>query len=122
MQTMKEGNSPSTEVSETNATKRSAPTHQEVSMNSKFAKKYAVLFYCAMLLVVTASASGQAGKLDPTFGIGGITTMRNVVTGNTNFFAIGAVAVQSDGKIVVAGGVPGTPGFTVHVVFRFLPT
>ena len=71
-------------------------------MNSKFAKKYAVLFYCAMLFVVTASASGQAGKLDPTFGIGGITTMRNVVTGNTNFFAIGAVAVQSDGKIVVA--------------------
>jgi uncharacterized delta-60 repeat protein len=120
MQTMKEGNSPSTEVSETNSTKRSAPTHQEVSMNSKFAKKYAVFFYCAMLLVVTASASGQAGKLDPTFGIGGITTVQNVETGTTNFFAIGAVAVQSDGKIVVAGGVPGQNGFTVPAVLRFL--
>ena len=89
-------------------------------MNSKFAKKYAVLFCCAMLFVVTVSASGQAGKLDPTFGIGGITTLQNVVTGNTNFFAVGAVAVQSDGKIVVAGGVPGKNGFTVPAVLRFL--
>ena len=121
MQTMKEGNSPSTEVPATNSTKRSAPTHQEVSMNSKFATKYAVLFYCAMLFVVTAAASGQAGKLDPTFGIGGITTLQNVVTGNTNFFAIGAVAVQSDGKIVVAGGIPSNTGFTVPAVLRFLP-
>jgi len=121
MQTMKEGNSPSTEVSETNSTKRSGATHQEVSMNSTFAKKYAVLFYCAMLFVVTASASGQAGKLDPTFGIGGITTVQKVVTGNTNFFAVGAVAVQSDGKIVVAGGIPGDTGFTVPAVLRFLP-
>jgi hypothetical protein len=89
-------------------------------MNSKFAKKYAVLFHCAMLFVVTVSASGQAGKLDPTFGVGGITTVQNVETGNTNFFAIGAVAVQSDGKIVVAGGVPGKNGFTVPAVLRFL--
>jgi uncharacterized delta-60 repeat protein len=144
---MKKANSPSTVMSETNSTEpnhssaeenvqrhwqggqpaaelgrrtASSLSHQEVSTNSKFAKKYAVLFYCAMLFVVTVSASGQAGKLDPTFGIGGITTVQNVETGNTNFFAIGAVAIQSDGKIVVAGGVPGKNGFTVPAVLRFL--
>lgn len=89
-------------------------------MNSQFFRKYAVLYYCTMLLVITASAAGQAGRLDSTFGHGGITVEQATVTRTTNFYAVGGAAIQSDGKIVVVGGVPGTNDFTVPAVFRFL--
>ena len=92
----------------------------EISMNPKYLRKYAVLYCCVTLLIVTASAAGQAGRLDSTFGNGGIATQQTVVTQNTNFYAVGAVAIQSDGKIVVAGGVPGSNSFTVPAVLRFL--
>ena len=36
------------------------------------------------------------------------------------FRSVGAVAIQSDGKIVVVGGVPGSNSFTVPAVLRFL--
>lgn len=87
-------------------------------MNSKF-YKYSLCF-CA-LLSVAASAFGQAGQLDPTFGKGGIATQQAVTTRNTNFFSVSGVAIQSDGKIVVAGGVPGNNDFTVTALLRFLP-
>jgi uncharacterized delta-60 repeat protein len=42
------------------------------------------------------------------------------VTQNTNFYSAGAIAIQSDGKIVVAGGIPGSNSFTVPALLRFL--
>ena len=45
----------------------------------------------------------QAGSLDPTFGNGGI-----VATENTNHAV--ATAIQSDGKILVAGSFPNNQG------------
>ena len=82
-------------------------------MNSKF-YKYSLCF-CA-LLSVTVSAFGQAGQLDATFGKGGIATQQAVTT-TENFFSVGGVAIQSDGKIVIAGGVPENNG---PALLRFL--
>ncbi len=50
-------------------------------------------------LAISMVAVAAAGGLDPTFGTGGKVTM---YVGSSNSFA-NAVAVQSDGKIVVAG-------------------
>jgi uncharacterized delta-60 repeat protein len=50
-------------------------------------------------LVISMAAQAAAGGLDPTFGTGGIVT---TYIGSSNSFA-NAVAIQSDGKIVVAG-------------------
>lgn len=89
-------------------------------MNSKSLTKYAALCYCTILSVVTAFGAGQAGRLDNTFGSGGIATQQTTVIRNSNFYAVGGVGIQSDGKIVVVGGVPGNNDFTVPAVFRFL--
>jgi len=50
----------------------------------------------AALIASSGPAMAQAGKLDPTFGVGG------VFQNNMGIFGT-AVAVQSDGKIVVGG-------------------
>ena len=55
-------------------------------------------FTLAMVLCAGSQATGQAGSLDPTFGTNGIFTATTV-----RLFAA-AVAIQTDGKIVVAGG------------------
>lgn len=89
-------------------------------MNSTFSKKYSPFFYCAILLGVTVSAAAQAGRLDPAFGSGGIASVQAVVTQTSNVYTVGAVGIQSDGKILVAGGVPGNNDFTVPAVLRFL--
>ena len=89
-------------------------------MNPNFFKKYAVLHCCAILIVVTAYAAGQAGRLDNTFGNGGIASQQTTVSQTSNFYSVGAVAIQTDGKIVVVGGVPGSNDFAVPAVLRFL--
>lgn len=89
-------------------------------MNSKIPGKRARRYGCAMVLAFTATAFGQAGKLDSTFGNGGIATQQAVVSNATNFYSVSAVAVQGDGKIVVAAGVPHTGGFTIPALLRFL--
>lgn len=56
----------------------------------------------AMLFCSSIFTLAQAGSLDPTFGTGGIVTTPNTNTGcpgNVNC----SIAIQSDGKIVVAG-------------------
>jgi len=88
-------------------------------MNSKLSNKYALLSHCTILLVLTASAAGQAGHLDRTFGNAGIATMQTVVTQPTNFYSVGAIAIQGNGKIVVAAGIPGGNDFTVPALLRF---
>src|SRR5436309_5664858 len=53
---------------------------------------------CAALLLLPAAGRANPGDLDPTFGIGG-----KVTTGiGTDDYGY-AVAIQADGKIVVAG-------------------
>jgi uncharacterized delta-60 repeat protein len=56
------------------------------------------LLALAFILFIAGYASAQAGSLDPTFASGGI-FISPTVQGTAN-----AVAIQSDGKIVVAGG------------------
>jgi len=59
-----------------------------------FSKSFALLSWIAVLALPNL-AMGQAGSLDPTFGTNGIVT-----TANTS---ADAAALQSDGKILVAG-------------------
>jgi uncharacterized delta-60 repeat protein len=89
-------------------------------MNSKVVSKHALLQCCVGLLAITASAFGQAGQLDPTFGQGGIASQQALITNNSNSYSVGSVAIQSDGKVLVAGGVPGANNFTVPALLRFL--
>ena len=58
------------------------------------------LLVAAALLSSSTSARAQAGSLDATFGIGGIVTTPNTSDPRT-------MAIQSDGKIVVAGHATG---------------
>ena len=58
---------------------------------------------CACLLATAPAASGAAGALDPTFGIGGKMTTQLFATGGYERPDPRAIAVQRDGKIVVAG-------------------
>jgi uncharacterized delta-60 repeat protein len=64
------------------------------------------LIALAMLLCVATRAAAQAGHLDPTFASRGIFAI------STGKSAAYAVAIQSDGKIVVAGTGFANGGFT----------
>jgi uncharacterized delta-60 repeat protein len=59
-------------------------------------------FACAVLICVSSLAAAQAGHLDTTFGSAGIFTF-SLTTNNGSSNQASAVALQSDGKIVVAG-------------------
>src|SRR5207244_8946858 len=63
---------------------------------SKTSAKWFPLLLFLTVLVLPSLSMGQAGRLDPLFGINGIVT-----TANTG---ANPAALQSDGKIVVAGG------------------
>lgn len=60
------------------------------------------LLACITLICASSIASAQAGHLDPAFSTGGIFTF-SLNTNNGNDNQANAVALQSDGKIVVAG-------------------
>src|SRR6185436_3588641 len=83
-------------------------------MNSNFKSIILVI----SLLFFSASVSAAPGDLDPTFGNGGI-----VITGSSNpnhLNTAWAMAIQSDGKIVVVGD--GTLGFNWDfAVVRYNP-
>ena len=66
-------------------------------MHPRATLKPFLLFNIAILLFAASYASAQAGELDNTFASGGIFTAPSA-TSTEN-----AVAIQSDGKIVVAG-------------------
>jgi len=73
-----------------------------------------------VLLIAAQQAAAQAGHLDPTFGNGGIvTTDFGVQTSSSNVATPNAVVIQSDGKIVVAGAIPGSNGFPIAAVARY---
>ena len=82
--------------------------------------KRASLLIFSILLIASQQAAAQAGHLDPTFGSGGIvTTDFGDQTGSSNVASANAVTIQSNGKIVVGGGVPSHTGFPVPAVARY---
>jgi uncharacterized delta-60 repeat protein len=72
-------------------------------------------------LLTAAVAAAQAGQLDPTFGKNGIAVTDFGVQYQQDIAAVGGVAIQTDGKIVVAGGVPANNGkeFPSFAVARY---
>ena len=88
-------------------------------MNATTLNRAALLIFAA-LLITSQQAAAQAGHLDPTFGSGGIaTTDFGDQTGSSNVASANAVTIQSNGEIVVAGGVPSRTGFPVPAVARY---
>jgi len=80
----------------------------------------ASLLIFSILLIASQQAAAQAGKLDPTFGKGGIaTTDFGDQNQSNNVAAANAVIIQPDGKIVVCGGVPGSSDFPIPAVARY---
>src|ERR1700693_3214831 len=73
----------------------------------------------SILLAASTQAGAQAGTLDPSFGTGGIVTTDFGDQINSNKAAAAAVAIQSDGKILVCGGVPSSTGFPIAAVERY---
>jgi len=78
--------------------------------NIGFSKLFALLFF-AGVFALPELGMGQAGSLDPTFGVNGIATTANTVTD--------AAALQSDGKIVIAGSIPNSQNFQQGGLLRY---
>jgi uncharacterized delta-60 repeat protein len=77
------------------------------------------LLILPILLVASALAAAQAGTLDPTFGTGGIVTTDFGDQINSNVAVATAVAIQTDGKILVCGGIPSSTGFPIAAIARY---
>src|SRR5437667_4928162 len=80
-------------------------------MNSVSFSKRLALLVCVGLSALPTLLMAQAGSLDPTFGTNGIVT-----TANT---AANAAALQSDGKIVVAGSIANSQNFQQGGLLRY---
>ena len=79
----------------------------------------ASLLILAALLTAPTLAAAQGGQLDPSFGTGGIVTTDFGDQINSNVASADAVALQTDGKILVVGGVPASNGFPAAAVVRY---
>jgi len=80
----------------------------------------ASLLIFSILLIASQQTAAQAGKLDPTFGKGGIvTTDFGDQNQSSNVASANAVIIQPDGKILVCGGVPGSNDFPIPAVARY---
>ncbi len=80
----------------------------------------ASLLIFSILLIASQQGAAQAGKLDPTFGKGGIvTTDFGDQSQSSNAASANSVIIQPDGKILVCGGIPGSSGFPVPAVARY---
>jgi uncharacterized delta-60 repeat protein len=75
-------------------------------------RRFSVALVALFLLAFASSASAAPGDLDPSFGSGGVVKL---LESNEESWAEG-IAVQSDGKVVLAGGEKGNA-----VVLRLLP-
>jgi uncharacterized delta-60 repeat protein len=84
-----------------------------------FKSHLAALFTLSILLIASINAVAQAGQLDPAFGKGGIVTTDFGNQINSNIATANAVTIQTDGKILVAGGIPSSSGFPVAAVARY---
>jgi uncharacterized delta-60 repeat protein len=74
------------------------------------------LYVCAAVFALPTMLMGAPGSLDPTFGTGGIVTTNFGGEDNT---VANATAIQSDGKILVAGSIPNNQGFGEAGVARY---
>jgi uncharacterized delta-60 repeat protein len=87
-----------------------------------FSKRFAAICFVASvwtgMLSSSTSVMAQAGSLDPTFGKGGIVTTPNTTTGCGQVTNC-SVAIQSDGKIVVAGGASASNGAPEPALARY---
>src|SRR6516162_5306557 len=75
-----------------------------------FSKRVVLLVWLAVFSLPNL-VMAQAGSLDPTFGTNGIVTTANTVAN--------AAALQSDGKIVVAGSVANPQNFQQGGLLRY---
>lgn len=74
------------------------------------------LFSLSLLLSVSAAATVPlAGSLDPSFGTNGVVTH---ILGSGEYPSINGIAVQADGKIVVAAGASNGSGFLLARYLR----
>jgi uncharacterized delta-60 repeat protein len=80
-------------------------------MNKVLFSKRLALLVCAAVFALPSLLMAQAGGLDPTFGNNGIVT-----TANTG---VNSAALQSDGKIVVAGSVANAQNFQQGGLLRY---
>jgi uncharacterized delta-60 repeat protein len=64
-----------------------------------------ILLSCAVVVCLPVQANAQAGRLDPTFGTGGVLT---IATGQEYQTTNNVIAIQSDGKIVIGGSIDTT--------------
>jgi uncharacterized delta-60 repeat protein len=83
----------------------------------EFSKRLALLV-CAALLSSSNLAIAQAGSLDPSFGDNGIVTTPHTATGCGQVVNC-SIAIQSDGKIVVAGGATASDGGQEQALARY---
>ncbi|HXM20852.1 MAG TPA: hypothetical protein VN948_06275 [Terriglobales bacterium] len=84
--------------------KRSSLTEGERAQLSHSSGRRLGFLAAAVVIASSTLALAQAGQLDGTFGTGGIFTT-NFTQGDSTMDI--AVAIQSDGKIVVGGSTPG---------------
>jgi uncharacterized delta-60 repeat protein len=77
----------------------------QVEAGGFMTRRHVVIGFLTLALVVSASdpisVLAADGDLDPTFGVGGRVTYSNA--------SANASAIQSDGKIIVAGSIGGSP-------------
>lgn len=76
-------------------------------------------FSILFVLLLASTLFAQAGQLDPTFGQGGIVTTDFGDQINSNIASALCIALQSDGKILVGGGIPASNGFPAATVARY---
>ena len=89
-------------------------------MNAIASHRTSLLILSVVLVIACQHAAAQAGHLDTTFGQNGIvTTDFGDQEQSGNAASANAAVLQSDGKIVVAGGIPGSRGFSVPAVVRY---
>src|SRR5271167_5052423 len=84
--------------------KRSTPSRGGLTQLNLSTRRRLGLLVSVVVVASSTFAPAQAGQLDSTFGTGGVFTTNFTQTDTT---MATAVAIQSDGKIVVGGSTPG---------------
>jgi uncharacterized delta-60 repeat protein len=88
-------------------------------MSANPTSRRSLLLTLSILLIACTLAAAQAGTLDPSFGTGGIVTTDFGDQINSNVAVATAVTIQTDGKILVCGGIPSSTGFPIAAIARY---
>jgi len=91
--------------------KMTTPAKNRLCSIIQFSSKLLALLRFLAVFALPTSLMANAGDLDPTFGTNGIVTNANS--------AADAAALQSDGKIVVAGSIPNSQNFQQGGLLRY---